>query len=124
MQTGRPLEFAYDTPGHAVFDEPAGKTAGDVFDAHAEVMDAHGMRKHRLNACGYAMGAKYTPSWMDFPMFYHGNDVVLRSRMVFFAHMIAMDSDAGCAMTLGRSYIVDRGAPEALSKHSLNLIVR
>ena len=42
-----------------------GKTAGDVFDAHARVMDAHGMQKHRLNACGYSLGAKFTPSWMD-----------------------------------------------------------
>ncbi len=102
----------------------SGKTAGDVFDAHATVMDAHRLREHRLNACGYAMGAKYTPSWMDYPMLYHGNDVVLRSRMVFFAHMILMDSERGCAMTLGRSYIVGRRAPEPLSKHSLNLIVR
>jgi Xaa-Pro dipeptidase len=101
-----------------------GRTAGDVFDAHAEVMDAHGMRDHRLNACGYAMGAKFTPSWMDFPMFYHGNDEKLRSGMVFFAHMILMDSEAGQAMTLGRSYIIGRSEPEVLSKHSLNLIVR
>ena len=95
-----------------------------MFDAHAEAMDAHGMKDHRLNACGYAMGAKFTPSWMDFPMFYHGNDVKLRSGMVFFAHMILMDSEKGQAMTLGRSYIVGRGRPESLSKHSLNLIVR
>ncbi|NNE24090.1 MAG: aminopeptidase P family protein [Rhizobiales bacterium] len=101
-----------------------GRTAGDVFDAHAEAMDAHGMKDHRMNACGYAMGAKFTPSWMDFPMFYHGNDVKLRSGMVFFAHMILMDSDKGQAMTLGRSYIIGRGKPEPLSKHSLNLIVR
>ncbi len=102
----------------------SGRTAGDVFDAHAEVMDAHGLKAHRLNACGYSMGAKFTPSWMDFPMFYHGNDVVLRSRMVFFAHMILMDSVSGRAMTLGRSYIVGRGAPEPVSNYSLGLIVR
>ncbi|MGI9464697.1 MAG: M24 family metallopeptidase, partial [Aestuariivirgaceae bacterium] len=102
----------------------SGLTAGDVFDAHAEAMDGHGLKDHRLNACGYSMGAKFTPSWMDFPMFYHGNDVVLRPKMVFFAHMILMDSDRGQAMTLGRSYIVGRGGPEPLSKYSLNLIVR
>ncbi len=50
-----------------------GHTAGDVFDAHARVMDEHGMAKHRLNACGYSLGAKFTPSWMDYPMFYRGN---------------------------------------------------
>ncbi len=99
-----------------------GRTAGDVFDAHAAVMDAHGMRDHRLNACGYSMGAKFTPSWMDFPMFYHGNDVELRRKMVFFVHMILMDSDTGTAMTLGRSYIVGKKVPEPLSKYSLDLI--
>ena len=41
-----------------------GHTAGDVFAAHAGTMDAHGMQNHRLNACGYSLGAKFTPSWM------------------------------------------------------------
>ena len=72
-----------------------GKTFGDVFDAHARVMDAHGMTKHRLNACGYSLGARYAPSWMDWPMCYRGNPVVIQPDMVIFAHMILMDSDAG-----------------------------
>jgi Xaa-Pro dipeptidase len=46
-----------------------GRTAGEVFDAHARVMDERGMNRHRLNACGYSLGAKFTPSWMDAPMF-------------------------------------------------------
>jgi Xaa-Pro dipeptidase len=69
-----------------------GKTAGEVFAAHARVMDEHGMADHRLNACGYSLGAKFTPSWMDFPMFYAGNEVVLGASMVFFVHMILMSS--------------------------------
>ena len=32
-----------------------GKTFGDVFDAHARVMEAHGLIRHRLNACGYSV---------------------------------------------------------------------
>ena len=28
---------------------------------------------HRLNACGYSLGARFTPTWMDWPMFYRGN---------------------------------------------------
>ena len=46
-----------------------GSTFGDVFDAHARTMEAHGLTKHRLNACGYSLGARFTPSWMDTPMF-------------------------------------------------------
>lgn len=102
----------------------AGSTAGAVFDAHARVMDDAGMSAHRLNACGYSLGAKFTPSWMDWPMFYHGHDVVLEAGMVFFAHMILMDSDSGYAMTLGRSYIVRDGAPEPLSQAPLGLLLR
>lgn len=101
-----------------------GSTAGAVFDAHARVMDEAGFRDHRLNACGYSLGAKFTPSWMDWPMFYRGNDAELGAGMVFFAHMILMDSASGNAMTLGRSYILTDGAPELLSAASLDLIVK
>jgi Xaa-Pro dipeptidase len=101
-----------------------GRTAGDVFDAHARVMDAHDMKAHRLNACGYSMGAKFTPSWMDFPMFYRGNTVTLQPGMAFFAHMILMNSDAGAAYCLGRTYIIgDRGALP-VSRRSLEMILR
>ncbi len=101
-----------------------GKTAGDVFEAHAGVIDKHGMQRHRLNACGYSLGAKFTPSWMDFPMFYRGNNVELSAGMVFFAHMILMDSDAGAAYCLGRTYIIGAKKPEPVSKFPLSLIVR
>ncbi len=101
-----------------------GSTAGAVFDAHARVMDEAGLRDHRMNACGYSLGAKFTPSWMDWPMFYHGNDYVFVPGMVFFAHMILMDSDSGNAMTLGQTYVVTNGAPECLSSEPLDLVVR
>lgn len=101
-----------------------GHTAGDVFEAYARVSDARGMKPHRLNACGYALGAKFTPSWMDYPMFYRGNPVEIRPKMVFFAHMVLLDSESGTAMTLGRTYITTEGAPEPVSKYPLNLIVR
>jgi Xaa-Pro dipeptidase len=101
-----------------------GHTAGEVFGAHARVIDAHGMDPHRLNACGYSLGAKFAPSWMDPPMFYSGNELALVPGMVMFAHMILMDSDSGAAMTLGRSYVLTDGAPEPLSKAPLDLLRR
>jgi Xaa-Pro dipeptidase len=101
-----------------------GYTAGEVFEAHARVMDAHGMAAHRLNACGYSLGARFTPSWMDPPMFYQGNSFVLGADMVFFAHMILMDSESGTAMTLGRTYILTERAPEPLSALPLDLLRR
>ncbi|MDQ0348320.1 M24 family metallopeptidase [Ancylobacter vacuolatus] len=100
-----------------------GKTAGDVFAAHAHVMDGHGLEKHRLAACGYSLGAKFTPSWMDPPMFYAGNSWVLEAGMVLFAHMILMDSDTGTAMCLGRTYLVGVNGNEGLTPAPLDLIV-
>ena len=101
-----------------------GHTAGDVFAAHARVMDEHGMRDHRLNACGYSLGAKFTPTWMDYPMFYAGNPARLAPNHVFFAHMILMDSVSGNAFCLGRTYIIGRDKPEPLSKYPLRMILR
>ncbi|WP_371346927.1 M24 family metallopeptidase [Ancylobacter sp. IITR112] len=100
-----------------------GRTAGEVFAAHAHVMDGHGLEKHRLAACGYSLGAKFTPSWMDPPMFYEGNPWVLEPGMVLFAHMILMDSDSGTAMCLGRTYLVGVNGNEGLTPAPLDLIV-
>jgi Xaa-Pro dipeptidase len=101
-----------------------GKSFGDIFDAHAGVMDAHGMQAHRLNACGYSLGARYAPSWMDWPMCYRGNPVAIEPDMVIFAHMILMDSDAATAMCLGRTYLTTDGPPEPLSRHGTEMLVR
>jgi Xaa-Pro dipeptidase len=101
-----------------------GRTFGDVFEAHAAVMDGLDLQPHRLNACGYSLGARFTPTWMDWPMFYRGNATGIVPDMVLFAHMILMDSDSGTAMCLGRTYLTTAGAPQTLSEAPLDLIVR
>lgn len=101
-----------------------GKTFGDVFDAHAKVMEAHELTRHRLNACGYSVGARFPPSWMDMPMFYQGNPEPIAPDMTLFAHMIIMDSETETAMTLGRTYLTTESAPKPLSRHDLDLIVQ
>ena len=100
-----------------------GRTMGEVFAAHALVFDRRGLAEHRLNACGYSLGAVYAPSWMDCPMFYAGNPVELAPGMVFFLHMILMDSAAGKAMCLGRTSVVGERGPEPLSRAPLDLVV-
>ena len=101
-----------------------GNSFGDVFDAHARTMEAHGLTKHRLNACGYSLGARFTPSWMDMPMFYQGNPEPIAPNMTLFAHMIIMDSETETAMTLGRTYLTTDSQPKPLSRHDLDLIVQ
>ncbi|MBP0614348.1 M24 family metallopeptidase [Jiella mangrovi] len=96
---------------------------GDVFDAHAAVMEEHELVRHRLSACGYSLGARYAPSWMDTPMFHVGNPAIIQPNMTLFAHMIIMDSDTGTAMTLGRTYLTTETEPEPLSRLSLELPV-
>ncbi|MFK5978634.1 MAG: Xaa-Pro peptidase family protein [Rhizobiaceae bacterium] len=99
-----------------------GKTFGDMFDAHAQIMDAAGLTRHRLNACGYSLGAVYSPCWMDDPMIYSENPTIIEENMVIFTHMIIADSDTNTAMTLGQSYITAESGPECLSRHEIDLI--
>lgn len=101
-----------------------GNTAGEVFAAHARVFDNNGLSSHRLNACGYSLGAKFTPSWMDWPMFYQDNPWVLEPGMVLFAHMILMDSDSETALCLGRTSLVTETGAEPLNIPDLTLVVR
>jgi len=78
----------------------------------------------RLNACGYSLGAKFTPSWMDLPMFYQRNGFVIEAGQVYFLHMILMDSDSGAAMCLGRTYLVGVHHAEPLNAANLDLAVK
>ncbi|MGF1592457.1 MAG: M24 family metallopeptidase [Kiloniellaceae bacterium] len=101
-----------------------GKTYGEAFDAHTGVMDAAGYQAHRLNACGYSLGTTFAPNWMDWPMLYHANPVPFAPGMVVFCHMILFNSEAGVAMTLGRTSLVTEKGPEALSRAGLDLVCR
>ena len=75
-------------------DPPGRRWARSLTRTHACSI-AHGLSDARLQACGYGMGAVYTPIWVDFPMFYEGNPLRCRPGNVFFLHMILMDSEAG-----------------------------
>ena len=101
-----------------------GNKVGEVFDVHAEVFDRLGYKKSRMNACGYSLGTTFAPNWMDWPMLYNGNPVVLTSGMVFFMHMILMDSDNQLAMNLGETYLVTNSGNERLGKKMLDLIIK
>jgi Xaa-Pro dipeptidase len=101
-----------------------GRSAGDVFAAHATVLDQHGLERHRLAACGYSLGAKFTPSWMDRPMFYEGNDWLLEPGMVMFAHMILADSETQTAMCLGRTSLIGAAGSEVLNCSDIGLRTR
>ncbi len=101
-----------------------GNPISAIFDAHAKVLDNAGMARHRLNACGYSLGASFAPSWMDAPMIYADNSTIIEENMVLFLHMIIADSDTETAMTLGQSFVTRKAGPQSLSRHEIDLIVR
>jgi Xaa-Pro dipeptidase len=99
-----------------------GKAMGEVFDAHAKVFDSRGFGHARMQACGYGMGAIFNPIWVDYPMFYQGNQLEMNVGNVFFLHMILMDSTAGLAMCWGHSVLVTDNGVERLSRSPLDLV--
>ena len=66
---------------------------------------------------------KVSTDKMDWPMLYTGNSVILSPGMVFFMHMILMDSDNQLAMNLGETYLVTNSGNERLGKKKLDLVV-
>lgn len=94
----------------------------EVFETHAAVLDKAGFRSCRLNACGYSLGARFTPSWMEREMFRPGAVTVMQEGMVFFVHIILVDGKTGTAMTTGRTSIVTQDGCERLSRHNLDMI--
>lgn len=101
-----------------------GRPIGEVFDAYARTCDAAGMKAHRLNATGYSLGATFSPNWMDWPMLYHANPVMAEANMVFFLHMILMDSDTRHAICFGHTVVVTDSGCDSLSQRPLELVVK
>ena len=100
-----------------------GNTFGDLFDAHARALDNAGYGGHRLNACGYSLGALYPPTWMDWPMIYAANPVVIEPNMVIFMHMILLDWDSKLVMATGETVVVTPEGCETLSRMPTDLVV-
>ncbi len=100
-----------------------GNKIGEVFDVHAKTFDDLGFNKSRMNACGYSLGATFSPNWMDWPMLYTDNPYVIEPGNVFFMHMILMDSDNELAMNLGETYLVTENGNERLGKQKLDLVI-
>ncbi len=100
-----------------------GATFGDIFSAHAEALDRAGFGEHKLNACGYSLGALYPPTWMDWPMIYRDNPVVVEPNMVIFMHMILLDSDTMLAMSVGDTVLTTPAGCETLTQLGQGLVV-
>ncbi len=80
---------------------------------------------HRLNACGYSLGARFTLSWMDAPMFYEANPVRTRLSDPCLLPPHDLDGQRCCiqtALCLGRTYLVGADGAESLNASDLDLM--
>ena len=57
------------------------------------------------------------------PMIFTGNPLIIKPGMVFFMHMILMDSDNQLTMNLRETYLVTETGNERLGKQILDLVV-
>ena len=57
------------------------------------------------------------------PMIFTGNPLIIKPGMVFFMHMILMDSDNQLAMNLGETYLVTEKGNNRLGKQKLDLVI-
>ncbi|MGG7518621.1 M24 family metallopeptidase [Allorhizobium undicola] len=101
-----------------------GHTFGEIFDTLARSLDEAGMTRHRLNVCGYSLGARFAPSWMEHQLFMAGNPQAILPNMSLFLHVIILDSERNAAMTLGQSYLTTDAGPRSLSRHGVDLLRR
>lgn len=101
-----------------------GNPVSAMFDAYAGVAERAGERDCALNGCGYSIGIAYPPTWMEGAFIFRGNDRIIEPGMVFFPHMVFLDTDAlatGCA---GATLLVNETGCEDLSAipHTLQVL--
>jgi Xaa-Pro dipeptidase len=100
-----------------------GKTMGEVYDTYRMVVTDHGLAHTLQTACGYTMGATWPPTWMEQPMFYTGNQTIIKKNMTFFNMLILSDFETGLIMCLGEQVIITDGKPEVISHVPKNPII-
>ena len=92
-----------------------GTTVGELFDIYKETLEEHGEHDAVLTVAGYTMGAMWPPTWMEEPMIFEGNPLVLEENMTFFTHMILNDRETGLSMAVGETAIVTKDVPEIIT---------
>ena len=92
-----------------------GTTVGEIYDTYRTTLEDNDEKDAVLTVCGYTMGAAWPPTWMEQPMIFEGNPVVLEENMSFFTHMILNDRETGLSMAVGEQAIITNSAPEIIT---------
>ncbi len=101
-----------------------GNTVGEIYDTYRATLEANGERDAVLTVCGYTMGATCPPTWMEQPLIFTGNPLVLEENMTFFTHMILNDRNAGRSMAVAEQAIITRDAPEIITHVPRTPVIR
>jgi len=101
-----------------------GALFAQLFDVYTQVMERHDMTRHRLHACGYSIGARFAPTWMEDQHFEAESNYEIEPNMTLFAHAMLFDSDEAAAMTIGAAYLITEQGAQPLSAHSLDMVVK
>ena len=94
-----------------------GQPLADVFAAYLDVMTKGGYGHTRYHSAGYSVGTTFSPNWMDWPLLYRDNPVVVEPGMVFFLHPGVRDDDLHLAAVPGETVLVTETGAERLSRH-------
>ena len=101
-----------------------GTTVGELFDIYKVTLEEHNEHDAVLTVAGYTMGAMWPPTWMEEPLIFEGNPLVLEENMTFFTHMILNDRETGLSMAVGETAIITTGAPEIITHSPREPIIK
>lgn len=101
-----------------------GTRVGEIYDTYRRALEDNGESDSLLTVCGYTMGATCPPTWMEQPLIFAGNPLVLEENMSFFTHMILNDRKSGRSMAVAEQAIITSGAPEIITHVPRTPIVR
>jgi Xaa-Pro dipeptidase len=72
---------------------------------------------------GYSLGPTFAPNWMDYPLLYGDNSMLIQENMVFFMHMTLRDDERGFNAVPGETVIVKKDGVERVSSRSLEFMI-
>jgi Xaa-Pro dipeptidase len=102
-----------------------GVTAGQVYQAWQNVVDAAGLSHYRRHHCGYMTGIGFPPSWVGGPMVVglrQDSDLELRAGMVFHLMSWLMEASEDDYFVSDTAVVTEDGC-EVLTAVSQNLYI-
>ena len=101
-----------------------GTTVGELFDTYKTTLEERNEHDAVLTVAGYTMGAMWPPTWMEQPLIFADNPLILEENMTFFTHMIMNDRETGLSMAVGETAIITKDKPEIITHIPRQPIIR